>query len=313
MQTPFIAAAVYSLQRENTAVNLIQFDGYEYEDKEYNVIGVGSFGKVYRGKRESDGLTVAIKKIPTSNATDIEVDVLLQLMKQPHIVEMLYCHQMGSFQYIVMELCFTDLDKHLALQGGKMHRAEDVKLAAKQLADGYSAIYSKHIMHHDIKLENILMIFNEQDSFILKFGGFGCAEMLFSKYTSNIAGTSEQVAPEIGASLIMGNSAHYDARADIWSLGQVLYQCAVGAPPYDRRALFHMFNVLVLGEQHPDSEFSPMYPPDIPKDLSDLLNEMLAFDYHNRIQPDQLLEHPFISGKPRPQKQPSSKHFHLIH
>ncbi|NWI69262.1 ULK2 kinase, partial [Todus mexicanus] len=80
-------------------------------------------------------------------------------------------------------------------------------------------LHSKGIIHRDLKPQNILLSYASPD--------FGFARYLHSNMmAATLCGSPMYMAPEV----IM--SQHYDAKADLWSIGTVIYQCLVGKPPF---------------------------------------------------------------------------------
>lgn len=88
----------------------------------------------------------------------------------------------------------------------------------------YSALYEAHILHRDLKPTNILF-----HNGVVKIADFGfCKEMLKEKdMAQTMVGSPIFMAPEV----LKGN--FYDARADIWSLGIVLFEMLYGFCPYE--------------------------------------------------------------------------------
>ncbi|NWV23857.1 ULK2 kinase, partial [Origma solitaria] len=84
-------------------------------------------------------------------------------------------------------------------------------------------LHSKGIIHRDLKPQNILLSYASRR----KSTDFGFARYLHSNMmAATLCGSPMYMAPEV----IM--SQHYDAKADLWSIGTVIYQCLVGKPPF---------------------------------------------------------------------------------
>lgn len=98
-----------------------------------------------------------------------------------------------------------------------------------QIASALYYLHSYGIAHRDLKLENILLV-DESDESPIKLADFGLAKMLGPNETSNEKfGTMGYVAPEV----LLGWS--YTKSVDLWSLGVIIYILMSGMLPFDGR------------------------------------------------------------------------------
>ena len=137
------------------------------------VLGEGGYGKVYRGSHRTTGAPVAIKEIDTTRmrAANIvkEVATLRRLGKHDNIIDLLGYFEVGEKHYIVLE----------AVTGGELFKQvekrgclpeDDARRYFAQLVSGVGHIHSCGIAHRDLKLENVLLDFTEQELKIIDFG-----------------------------------------------------------------------------------------------------------------------------------------------
>ena len=204
-------------------------------------IGTGSFGTVFLAVRGPEKCAVKVIKIPSDNSersallaeakneataqqylSDLvenysrEIQSLYALRDNPHIVriEDHYIEELKPFGYkiyIRMEL-LTTLREHL---DGRTVAEEDAVQAGMDICDALTACEEQHIIHRDIKPDNIF--WSEKGTY--KLGDFGTArqmDLTFGTYSAK--GTFSFMAPEIY------KGERYNKQVDIYSLGIVLYR-----------------------------------------------------------------------------------------
>lgn len=134
------------------------------------------------------------------------------------------------------------------------------------------------------------MVVELGQEFRLKIGDFGCGRFMEQVYAKTVAGTVRYMAPELGAKIILQfGSAKYDARVDIWGLGLVLYECAVGSFPFQVDSLLTMFSAVALNQDI--SVYEVTVPSTLEPGLQTLLKDMLQIKYHGRITPENFFKH----------------------
>lgn len=250
-------------------------------------IGQGSFSLVYKGRNKETGNMVAIKKINltfnkdfSKNRIEHEIKIMKSL-DHPHIVKF-YDAIYDQYNNInlIMEFCQKgDLASFLNHKPLKEKYAKDLMT---QIKDAVQYLYQKNIMHRDIKPQNILLTNNKT----IKLTDFGFAKSFKSnekKLSHTICGSPIYMAPEI----IKSNC--YNEKADLWSLGVILYEMIVGVPPY--KANNHL--ELIRKINH-----NPIYLPSsilISSHCRSLINELLQKNPDDRIDYPYLFNHPWFS------------------
>lgn len=162
-----------------------------------------------------------------------ELDIL-KMMDHPHIVKVYdYYEDVDNFN-IVMEYCKGgELFEHISKRGVfDETMASDIM---KQILSAISYLHLQNIIHSDLKAENIMFVNEDDTDLHCKLIDFGMA----SKYNpekklSHIQGTPYYIAPEV-----LMNS--YDSKADIWSVGVLLYILLTGTPPFKASTLKEIF------------------------------------------------------------------------
>ncbi|KAH9515163.1 Serine/threonine-protein kinase ulk2, partial [Bulinus truncatus] len=159
----------------------------------------------------------------------------------------------------------------------------------KQIAEAMKALQQKGIVHRDLKPQNILLCYEgpkypHPSEMLLKIADFGFARFIIgAEMATTLCGSPMYMAPEV----IM--SVKYSAKADLWSIGTILYQCLTGRAPFQAQ------NPQELKKKY---EKSPGLKPNIPAntsaELRDLLMRMLKRDAEERISFEEFFSHPFL-------------------
>ena len=266
---------------------VLQESKFCYNDNKTNILGIGSFGKVYRGMNLQNGEDIAIKII---NKTEISRDEYMKaaLQKELEIQKLCDCKYstklIDTFEennniYIIMELCNTDLEKVLQQKG-----SFDVNLIRKiltQLNQVFCIMYKHRIIHRDLKLPNILIKYTnaQRTEFDVKLADFGMSTIVSNNIATTSVGTPLMAAPEV----LRGQS--YTNQADIWSLGVIIYQMYFNKLPYVARNIEALLTIIT----HKDPPLKPHDPQ-----LADLIYRMLRPKCNERLTWEEYFKHPFF-------------------
>ncbi|CAJ0609491.1 unnamed protein product [Cylicocyclus nassatus] len=206
-------------------------NGYTYHDSFTSLIGLGSFGVVYKGFNEEENKQVAIKKMSRVHVKENELKVIRSL-KSAYLVGVLdICMLDDATCCLIMEFCDGDLEFHIKNNSndGRLNDA-NLRLLIDNIARGYKDLYDLKIVHRDIKPQNILINYVGKSKQLLsaKITDFGIARTIDTEAPDlcNVAGTLFYMAPEVGANLL--KTCQYDSKVDMWSIGCLLYQCVTG-------------------------------------------------------------------------------------
>ena len=199
-----------------------------------SVLGVGGMGMVYKANDRELGEVVAIK---TLKPELIQNDVtaldrfkseirLARRISHRNVVRTHDLGETGGMYYITMEYVEGKSLKELIRERGRLP-ASAVLPIAKQLCRALEVAHDEGVIHRDIKPQNMVV---EGDG-VLKVMDFGIARLAVRPAESGhtqagmVVGTPEYMAPE----QIVGDEI--DARADLYAVGVVLYECLVGKVP----------------------------------------------------------------------------------
>ncbi len=143
------------------------------------------------------------------------------------------------------------------------------------IATGMAVAHQAGIVHRDLKPANVLI----DDESLLKIVDFGVAaaqsqgDTQLTK-TGYVIGSPKYMAPE----QILGKKV--DARADIYSLGVILYEMFSGIPPYSRGDHMSVMYQHVQGKARPPIEINKA----LPREINDLVVKCMALDKNKRVQ-----------------------------
>ncbi|CAH8584478.1 unnamed protein product [Schistosoma haematobium] len=265
------------------------------------LLGRGTYGQVYMGRKSGSSKLVAIKcimKLKLSNqARDNLVSEIsiLKALEHPHIVRMLDFTWDASFVYIIMEFCGGgDLSRFLRLK----RRLDEllVQRFLQQLALALQYLKSKNIVHMDLKPQNILLTSINNPS--LKLADFGFAQCIKETAKKNeVRGTLLYMAPEIFC------EGFYHPSCDLWSIGIILYECLFGTTPYGQITIEKLKEKLVAM----DEEIKLPSTNEISKPCAALIHGLLKRNPSERLNHEQFFSHPFIDLDHAPSAQSLDK------
>jgi len=205
-----------------------------------SVVGSGSFAVVWKAYHVSEvdentgeRRVAAIKEINRNKLSPKLVQSLegeiyaLRRIGHGNIVRLYDVLERAGHLYLVMEYCTGgDLGQWLNRQG---RVGEDVAQRwMQQLAAGMMEMWRHNVVHRDLKPQNLLLFEAEDGSMELKIADFGFARALGpEKVAETLCGSPLYMAPEI----LTGHQ--YDAKADLWSIGAILFEMVRCCDSYD--------------------------------------------------------------------------------
>lgn len=249
------------------------------------VIGSGGMAVVYKALCHRLNRYVAIKILRDEYANDPEFrehfraeSQAVAMLSHPNIVAVYDYSRDLSCQYIVMELIEGITLKQYMQKKGALSWHEALHFAT-QIAKALSHAHSKGIIHRDIKPQNIMVC---KDGSI-KVADFGIADLETESDSNSqeTMGSIHYISPE------QAHGEAADARADIYSLGVVMYELLTGCLPYDGETVEAIAVQRMSGALTPPGELCP----DIPPRLEDItLNAMEPDPKHRYQSADELLD-----------------------
>lgn len=255
-------------------------------------IGRGGMGAVYRARDTRNDRVVALKVLNETNPDLVRRFLrearLAASLRHPDIVEVLeICTLAGERPAIVMELLVGEsLGQRLAREGALP--LEVVAPIVMAVARAALAIHERGMVHRDLKPDNVFLVRDAgaQSAPVVKVLDFGIAKLIRVEgeptvtgtpltRTGQILGTPQYMAPEV----IFGEQ-DIDGRADVWSMGVILYEALSGARPFDGDNVGQIFKAIALDPHVPLASRAPLVAPSV----AALVERMLAHARAERVR-----------------------------
>lgn len=249
----------------------------------------GAFGGVYLVKKGSTNDLFALKIMEKSEMIqkNMVANVLLErkilmLVKNAFVVRLFYAFQTRDHLILVLEwMSGGDLAAILRMKG-RLDR-ETTQMIVAELVFGLGYLHENDIVHRDVKPSNILI---DEEGHV-KLTDFGLAETMLTM-TGRVIGTPDYMAPEV----ITGKSQN--SSIDWWSVGCVLFEMLVGAPPFIDSSPEKIFSRI---SNHETIDWSDL-PPNVQLDniTRDLIDWLLKPKANDRPSQGEIMTHGFFTG-----------------
>ncbi|MFL6208344.1 MAG: SUMF1/EgtB/PvdO family nonheme iron enzyme [Pyrinomonadaceae bacterium] len=247
-------------------------------------LGEGGMGAVYRARRIHIGDEVALKVLLRKFVADASLVERFRrearaaaALRHPNVV-VIYDYGEARNEdapaYIVMELVEGDSLRELLRREERLAPERAVALM-RDICAGVGAAHRRQIFHRDLKPDNVIVLPPDEDREreTVKVVDFGIAKLRDAAgaptltQTGVVMGTPHYMSPE------QCRGEMLDARADVYSLGAILYEMLAGAPPFTAASLMGVLTKHI-------TEAPPPLPADasVPPALDSLIMRALAKD-----------------------------------
>ncbi|KAI3474134.1 hypothetical protein Pfo_028922 [Paulownia fortunei] len=256
-------------------------------------IGAGSFSTVWHARHRVHGTEVAIKEIVTARLNSklqesLKSEIfILKRINHPNIIRLHDMIEESGKMYIVLEYCKGgDLSMYIQQRQGRIPEAT-AKHFMQQLAEGLKVLRENNLIHRDLKPQNLLLVTNGDNS-VLKIADFGFARSLQPRgLAETLCGSPLYMAPEIM------QLQKYDAKADLWSVGAILFQLVTGKTPFTGSNQIQLLQNIIKSTEL-------QFPPEA-KDLNphciDLCKKLLRRNPVERLTFEEFFNHPYLSQR----------------
>ena len=235
-------------------------DRYEIVGK----VGTGGMADVFKAKDHTLGRFVGIKVLKQEFSEDVNFVTKFRTeaqsaagLEHPNIVNIYDVGSENSIHYIVMEYVEGITLKTYIEKKGQLSFKEAVSIAI-QVGRGIEAAHNKHIIHRDIKPQNIIISTEGK----VKVTDFGIARAASTNtINSDVMGSVHYASPE------QARNGFVDGKSDIYSLGIVMYEMVTGRVPFDGES------TVAIAIQHLQEEMvvPSAYAPNLPISLEKII------------------------------------------
>ena len=251
------------------------FDGYTV----VSLIGQGNMGRIYRA-RDRMGRDVAIKVILTEVASEEglarferEGQAMASIPRHKYVIGV---HSAGRYEgrpFLVLDYVKGSALEDV-LKDGPLPVVQAV-LVAEKLSRALDHVHQSGVLHRDLKPANVLIRHVDGEPILTDFGLAGLRGADTLTKTGDVIGTPLYMAPE----QVLGLHKEVDGRADVWSVGVLLYEMITGTVPFPGTTMLDVLDGITGKEPQPVHELNDNADPS----LSALLARAMAKDKRERI------------------------------
>jgi serine/threonine-protein kinase len=236
-----------------------------------------AWGEVWRTYDTDTDRIVALKLLPASFSENADFQQRFRReahaaarLNSPHVIPIHHYGEIDGRLYVDMRL-IEGRDLQAVLADGPLEPARAVRII-EGVAEALHAAHKVGLLHRDVKPSNILL--DENDfAYLIDFGIARAADETRLTKSGNTIGTFQYIAPER-----LGTRAEEDARADIYSLACVLYECLTGHPPFDEDTMAQ----LVAAHLNTPPPQPSTTQPNVPRQIDQAIATGMAKDPDNR-------------------------------
>eukprot|EP01087_Luapelamoeba_hula_P007388 TRINITY_DN1815_c1_g1_i1.p1 TRINITY_DN1815_c1_g1~~TRINITY_DN1815_c1_g1_i1.p1 ORF type:complete len:461 (+),score=104.74 TRINITY_DN1815_c1_g1_i1:164-1546(+) len=262
---------------------------YTEEDFEkLRVVGQGSFGKVLQVRNRRTGAILAMKVLKKKRvveknefkAINTEKNILMKL-SHPFLIQLHASFQNADRLFFVMDFVRGG-ELFFHMQNDRVFDPERARFYTAEIVLGLTYLHSMGVIYRDLKPENILITADGHvclTDFGISKDGLDCS----NARTATFCGTPEYLAPEV----LLGHK--YGREIDYWSLGTILYEMLLGAPPFYNEDVQEMYrNIMTASPDLSEVNDAP---------TKDIVAGFLERDPANRIcDVRQIKAHPYFAS-----------------
>lgn len=264
----------------------------DYKLAQSEKLGAGGYGKVYLVSKNDDRTQLFAAKYQkltdkyAKQAVRAEVQILAALTNSKHVVHLNGYYETERHSVVVIE--YLQGGELFARIGSREYRLTEVKcrMFVRQMVEGLEFIHSRHIIHLDVKPQNIMLV--KQGSENLKLIDFGLArrEGPQGMAKTGFVGTVGFMAPEVASCMYAAPSS------DMFSLGVIVYMLVSGGvEPFWDGNEFRTVRRTIKGKWN----FNHTSFRDVSDGAKSFIEGLLRLSPRDRLSTSQCLGHPWLN------------------
>lgn len=251
------------------------------------LVGSGGMGAVYEALNLAINKRVALKFLFRDDGIDSDTAARFQreaeaasAVNSAHIVQIFDAGTSDDGRpYLVMELLDGEDLRHRLKRAGRLPLDEVVAIA-KQLLRALGRAHAAGIVHRDLKPDNVFICRRDDDPLFVKVLDFGISKVV-SAHTDTLTrrgtvlGTAHYMSPEQAQAF-----SDIDGRADLFSLGAIVYEALAGRPPH----LAKTFEAVLIRVCTTAADDVRNHAPHVPEALAQVIAKSIERDREHRYQ-----------------------------
>jgi len=276
-------------------------------------LGRGSFAVVWKAQHTKTNELAAVKEVALGKLShklrsSLESEIaILKRARHPNIVSLRDLWKSSSRVFIILEYCDGG-DLLAYIRARKQLPPRTAMHFMANLGAGLRVLRQNNLVHRDLKPQNLLLSTAKQGTTpidavtgmalpVLKIADFGFARNLQPQgLAETLCGSPLYMAPEVL------HGQRYDAKADLWSVGAILFEMVSGAPPYGGANFVALLQNIESREAVLPADVAKVSSPN----LVSLLRMLLRRSPIERLSFDEFFRHPYMRDAMNPASATSS-------